>query len=211
MSILNSNKPEYIIVHHTAVSYNKNPDQFEATKRYHKSLGWGDIGYHYEINKAGKVYVGRKETTAGAHCYQESMNSKSIGIALDGNFDEELPTKEQTEALKKLLIDICARHKISKDKIYPHRKYATYKSCYGKKLSDKWASDLVDSPKYDEKLAARLDRHFLLSVDEGGIVYYVIGGKKIRVPAGMAMEKFVIQYGLVTGIKRQDLDKIESA
>lgn len=211
MGIFSTNKPECVIVHHTAVSYDKNPDQFEATKRYHISKGWGDIGYHYEINKAGKIYAGRKETTEGAHCYQNGLNTKSIGICLDGNFDIELPTKEQTEALRKLLNDVCSRWNIPADKVYPHRKFATYKSCYGKKLSDSWAADLVKKPTYDAKLAARFEGQFLLSVDENGKVYYVKGGRKIPVPAGVSMEKFVIQYGLVTGIKKVDLDKIQAA
>jgi len=202
------NKPEYIIVHHTAVSYDKNPDQFAATKRYHIGLGWGDIGYHYEISKAGKVYTGRRETTDGAHCYQQGMNSKSIGIALDGNFDSEFPTKAQTEALTKLLREVSARWKIPTSKIQPHRKYAP-KSCYGTNLSDTWAADLLKT--YDAALAARLEGKFLLSVDEGGKVYYIKNGKSIRVPAGVAMEQFVIDYGVVLGIKKADLDKIQPA
>lgn len=202
------NKPEYIIVHHTAVSYNKNPDQFAATKRYHIGLGWGDIGYHYEISKAGKVYTGRRETTDGAHCYQQGMNSKSIGVALDGNFDAELPTKEQTEALRKLLQDLTKRWKIPTNKIVPHRTFSP-KSCFGSKLSNTWAADLLKT--YDAALAARLEGRFLLSVDEGGKVYYIKNGKRIEVPAGVAMERFVIDYGVVLGIKKADLDKIQPA
>ena len=141
---MSKNKPEYIIVHHTAVSYDKNPDQFEATNNYHKSLGWGMIGYHYEIAKNGKLYKGRNENMVGAHTKEESMNYKSIGICLDGNFDVELPTEEQQDTLKDLIVDIMGRHTIPSQNIFPHRHFATYKSCYGSNLHDDWVRKLVE-------------------------------------------------------------------
>lgn len=201
------NKPEYIIIHHTGVSYTKNPNQYEATKRYHKSLGWGDIGYHYEISREGKVYKGRPEQSDGAHTI--GMNSKSIAIAMDGNFDIEVPTTPQIEALRGLLKDVAGRYKIPPEKIVPHRKFAK-KTCYGSKLADDWAGKLIET-KFDTELAKRLDKTFLLSVDDAGRLYYVHQGKKIAVPAQMPIEQFVIENGLMLGITKADLDRIENA
>ncbi len=177
------NKPECIIVHHTAVSYAKNADQYEATKRYHIGKGWGNIGYHYEISKAGKVYAGRAESEVGAHCKEKSLNYKSIGVCLDGNFDVELPTAEQVKSLKKLLMDICARYKIGYDKIYPHRLFATYKSCYGSKLSDKWASNIAKCQKVTNPNDLKeLKEEYLVRV--GKDIYSTL--KKLTTPAELA-------------------------
>lgn len=164
-----SNKPEWIIVHHTAVSYDKNPDQFEATNNYHKSLGWGMIGYHYEIAKNGKLYKGRGETMVGAHTKQQMMNYKSIGICLDGNFDIELPTKEQEEALKGLIKQLQSKYGIPDSRIVPHRYFAGYKSCYGKLLADDWAQKLIQDskPKYIFKLVKEKGNRDIYAVHNG--------------------------------------------
>jgi hypothetical protein len=130
------NKPQYIIVHHTAVSRTKNANQFDATKRYHIDKGWGDIGYNWLIEPSGETKQGRGENMDGAHCKEEGMNFNSIGICLTGNFDEELPTQEQRNALYWLINDRRTKYNIPDTNINPHRRYATYKSCWGKLLPD---------------------------------------------------------------------------
>ena len=151
------NIPKYIIVHHTAVSYDVNPDQFNATNEYHKkfemksSLGfWG--GYHYEVSKAGIIRQFRNDNEDGAHTI--GKNKESLGICLDGNFDTELPTKEQTETLRKFLVEKCKLYGIIPENIVPHRAFAA-KSCYGSKLPDDWARNLLikTSNPPNEKIA----------------------------------------------------------
>ena len=118
-----------IIIHHTAVSYKKSSNQFNAVKNYHISKGWGDIGYHYFIEKNGEIKNGRNEESVGAHCYQKEMNYKSIGICLAGHFDEENPTSEQYAALKDLIANI--EKKNGKCEIFLHNHFASYKTCPG--------------------------------------------------------------------------------
>lgn len=130
------NYPSNIIVHHTLVSREKNPNQFDAVKRYHISKGWGDIGYHYLIEPSGLICKGRDEKYAGAHCKESYMNFRSLGICLTGNFDMEEPTEEQCKSLKKLLDEKMKEYDIKEKNVVPHRHYATYKSCWGKLLPD---------------------------------------------------------------------------
>ena len=209
------NKPTQILVHHTAVSYDKNPDQFKATKAYHISKGWGDIGYHYEISKSGKVYKGRDESLPGAHTKEGLVNYTSVGICLDGDFDKELPTKEQENSLKNLLLEMMKKYKITSDKIFPHRHYAVlngkpYKSCYGSKLPDDWARKLVETtvvnkPVYDEALTKRFEGRFLLAVEDLGKLYYIFEGKKRYVsPDGF----YDFAKRFATGITNKDIQKI---
>jgi N-acetylmuramoyl-L-alanine amidase len=125
-----------ILLHHSGVSRELNNEQFDAINGYHERLGWGMIGYQYVIEPNGDIKKGRHENQRGAHCYQEDMNIKSIGICLTGNFDIEKPTIQQLESLKILLKDLMNRHSILKEKVEPHRKYATYKSCPGTLFTD---------------------------------------------------------------------------
>lgn len=114
------------------------------------SLGYF-VGYHYFIDKAGVVTQTRTDTEEGAHCKgwnNTDFDKKnfpqrlSIGICMAGNFDAFLPTPKQVESLTKLLKDKVKQYGIDPKNIVPHRKYAN-KTCYGKKLSDTWASELV--------------------------------------------------------------------
>jgi len=133
--------PKYIIVHHSAVSYDKNPDQFNATNNYHQSKGFPRstlgyyVGYQYEIAKDGTTRQARKDTEPGAHTSQQEMNYNSIGICLDGDFDNEEPTIAQIKSLDALLQSKMMEFGIPKEKVVPHRKYAP-KTCWGSKLPD---------------------------------------------------------------------------
>ncbi|MCK5117869.1 MAG: N-acetylmuramoyl-L-alanine amidase [Candidatus Aegiribacteria sp.] len=143
-------KIKYLILHHSAISYNKNPDQLKAINAYHEkrwnskgSLGYY-IGYHYVINKVGKITRTRSRSDVGIHCRAQGMNYKSLGIMCEGNFDIELPTKKQEESLTKLLKEL--RIMYSNVKIAYHRNfYNTH--CPGLKISDDWAKNLISNNK----------------------------------------------------------------
>ena len=144
------NKPEYLIIHHSGGT-DANPLQDSSNytvamcnndhKRFGmlSSLGYY-VGYHYIIEKNGKVTQCRADNEDGAHTI--GYNSKSIGIMLCGNFDATLPTAAQEEALKTLMLLLIGKHSIALENIVPHRKFAN-KTCFGKKLSDTWARDLL--------------------------------------------------------------------
>jgi hypothetical protein len=143
------NIPKVIIVHHSGgiesdPLFDTSNQTFEIIRDYHVSLGWGDIGYNWLIEKSGKICKGRDEDIDGAHTI--GMNNQSIGICLVGNFDLTLPTKEQEESLKIVYQDLITRYPNLKDQIFPHRKYST-KTCYGENLSDNWAYLLVQDKK----------------------------------------------------------------
>lgn len=159
-----TNYPNWIIIHHTGGT-DENPlastkhHTFGIVNEYHRkkwnfksSLGLY-AGYHYFIDYEGNITQARAENEEGAHTL--GMNTSSIGICLAGNFDrpKEVPSKEQKDALKKLLKEIMARHNIPAKRIVPHRHFSS-KTCYGKNLKDDWASrmvDLAEFQNYQEK------------------------------------------------------------
>jgi N-acetyl-anhydromuramyl-L-alanine amidase AmpD len=88
-------------------------------KAYHLEVsGFSDIGYHYVIAPDGVVYEGRPLERMGAHAGATSEGSRgdrqadpdwgSVGIVLDGYFGEELPPKDQRDALAALLVHLRA-------------------------------------------------------------------------------------------------------
>jgi hypothetical protein len=130
-------KPEYIIVHHTAVSREKNAHQLNATNNSHRDRGFPRsstgfwIGYHYLIEPNGALYHPREDSEVGAHCKEESMNYKSLGVSLTGDFDNEMPTDKQLSTLATLLTALRIKYHISRSHVKFHRDYASYKSCPG--------------------------------------------------------------------------------
>lgn len=99
------NKPEKIIIHCSATPEGRDVHA-EDIRRWHKSRGWYDIGYHYVIEIDGTIRAGRKEDVIGAHC--RGQNDKSIGICYVGGCCEEMEPKDtlnelQEESLKNLI------------------------------------------------------------------------------------------------------------
>lgn len=125
---------EYIILHHSLVSREKNFAQFKAIDGFHKRKGWGKIGYHYLIEPNGEVKKGREHHEVGAHCREKLMNYRSIGICLAGNFDIEEPTNKQKASLLKLLNELQDTYGIPDHKVCLHRQFAPYKSCMGSRI-----------------------------------------------------------------------------
>ena len=96
---LRSKVLEYIVIHHTASTAKETVEQIH---NFHiNNNGWAGIGYHFYIRKDGRIYKGRDEKYAGAHC--ENYNSVSLGICLEGNFEIEKPTEKQIQSVTDLV------------------------------------------------------------------------------------------------------------
>ncbi len=136
------------MIHHTAVSYTKNSDQFKATNLYHQkkwgsksSLGYYN-GYHYEIAANGRIRQARQDGEPAVACYQQKMNDgRCLHICLDGNFDSEKPKPRQIYALRDLLKGLVKKYSILKDNIVFHRDFAK-KSCPGTNLDHNFIASL---------------------------------------------------------------------
>ncbi len=92
-SVLNT-----IVVHHSAYP-NAGPKEIQAL--HMDKRGFADAAYHYIITADGTIYEGREINIRGAHV--QGFNTGSVGIALLGNFNDEQPTKFQTDSLLKLV------------------------------------------------------------------------------------------------------------
>ena len=92
-----------IILHHAAGN-----GTAESIHKYHMSLGWKGIAYHYYVRKDGTIYRGRPEDTVGGHT--SGYNSRSIGICAEGNFETDIMSDAQRDAIRALVLDIRTRH-----------------------------------------------------------------------------------------------------
>lgn len=116
-----SREVKLLVIHHTGE--NEHPEREEeltgaehvrAIYRWHTvHNAWGDIGYHYLIDKEGTIYEGRAggNGIVGAHTY--CANTGTLGIALLGNFAREHPTEAQLQSLRWLLSDVSEEYGIN--------------------------------------------------------------------------------------------------
>lgn len=122
--------PKKIIIHHT-----HNPElTVETTHKMHQErFKWAGIGYNYLIEKNSEIFEARG-MYIGAHA--KGHNPEAIGIAIVGNFDENLPSKDQEESLIKLCIYFMIKYDIEANKVIGHKELdGVTKSCPGEKFN----------------------------------------------------------------------------
>lgn len=126
-------------------------DKVGEIDHWHKQLGWNGFGYHWLIDRDGKIAKGRDEQTHGAHV--RGHNDNSIGVVLVGGFGSEADdlfedhyTEEQRGALIALLREISDRHDI--EAICGHNEVAA-KACPGFNVSE----FLSENPIEGEEIA----------------------------------------------------------
>lgn len=86
------NEPKELVFHHAAAE-NLSPEEVHAI---HVDRGWSGIGYHFYIRSDGSIYKGRDANKIGSHVYGHNKNT--LGICLEGNFEEKGVSDKQLEA-----------------------------------------------------------------------------------------------------------------
>jgi hypothetical protein len=80
---------------------------------------YGDIGYHFLIDAAGRVFRGRGLEYQGAHAGGVN-NVRNIGVCLLGNFEHTSPSAPAMAALAGLLTDLRREHRIPRARVVGH-------------------------------------------------------------------------------------------
>jgi hypothetical protein len=93
--------------------------RLEAIRRGHRSRGWGDIGYHYAIDRAGNVWEGRPLVYQGAHV--KNHNEYNIGVVALGNFDLQEPSEAQVAALRRHVRALMGHYRVGVPQLFTHQ------------------------------------------------------------------------------------------
>ena len=132
-----------LTIHHSAMYLRDSSTaaaaaQISAIQREHmQKNGWGDIGYHYVIDTAGRVWEGRSLGWQGAHAGDHERNRGNVGICLLGNFihsaDGQEPSGPQVAALRGLVDSLRRQHSIRPEAVLTHRELRST-ACPGERL-----------------------------------------------------------------------------
>lgn len=83
---------------------------------------WADIGYHYVIDPAGRVFEARSSQYQGAHV--EDQNENNLGIMVLGNYNRQRPTGASMDAMERMLGAQMRRYNVSVGRVRTHRELA---------------------------------------------------------------------------------------
>ena len=126
-----------ITIHHEGSSpfYSTNQGdvarRLESIRAGHVSKGWADIGYHYVIDPAGRVWQGRPTSLQGAHVKDE--NPGNLGVMVLGNFESQRATPAQLATLDQFVASQMRQYGVSVRNVYTHRELRPT-ACPGRSL-----------------------------------------------------------------------------
>lgn len=86
---------------------------------HNQRMNAGDIGYHFIIDRQGRIWQGRDLQFQGAHV--KAHNPHNIGIMCLGNFELQKPTAAQVETLTRLCSALMQGYKITPNNVFAHR------------------------------------------------------------------------------------------
>ena len=106
--------------------------RLEMIRRSHVGYRhWGDIGYHFIVDRAGRAWEARPLMLQGAHV--RDHNEHNIGVMVLGNFDRQRPSSQQLQGVDQLVSRLMREHHIHLERIYTHRELGPT-SCPGDHL-----------------------------------------------------------------------------
>lgn len=95
-------------------------DRIENIRQIHtRDRGWADIGYHYIIDRAGRVIEGRPIKFQGAHVSQN--NPHNLGILVLGNFEKQKPSNAQVQSLGRFTKLMMRTHGVAGNAVHTHQ------------------------------------------------------------------------------------------
>lgn len=114
-----------LTVHHSAAAGHGHArvgevlQELDGVLTSHRNRNYGDIGYHFVIDGAGRVWEGRSLQYEGAHVSGE--NEANIGVMLLGNFETGTASGAQLGTMHALIVALCRHFGFGPRRVYGHR------------------------------------------------------------------------------------------
>jgi hypothetical protein len=103
----------------------------ERIRLAHRDRNFGDIGYHFVIDPAGRIWAGRPLNWQGAHV--KDQNPGNLGICFMGNYEIQQPNHAQLVAAERFVGQAMRHYNIRVRSVYTHRELAPT-ACPGRYL-----------------------------------------------------------------------------
>jgi|GEM_PF-606629 len=154
----------WITVHHGGTRYEGKPPAPTAIKNLQgwgmREKSWGDVPYHFEMDRDGKIYACRDLSFAGDT--NTSYNPRHHALpSVMGNYEEQALTLPQENALIDLCAWLCSTYRIPPERIRSHRDWVDT-LCPGANLYP-----LIATGELSRQVAERLDKANLLEPEAG--------------------------------------------
>ena len=111
--------------------------RLQNIQKYHMSRNWADVGYHYIIDRAGRIWEGRSVHYQGAHV--KDHNEHNVGLMVLGNFDLQSPSDAQLITLQNFVKALRNKYNVPLARVRTHQELMPT-ACPGKNLQPKIAS-----------------------------------------------------------------------
>lgn len=130
---------KYITIHHAGSSkvFTKKLEssaaaRLETIRKAHLQRGqWGDIGYHFAIDPAGRLWEGRSLRWQGAHV--KASNEGNIGVVVLGNYDRQPLNRAQSSRIESTIRFLMKKYNVPVSRVKTHKEWAVT-DCPGKSL-----------------------------------------------------------------------------
>jgi hypothetical protein len=144
-----------ITVHHSAEgtsdpkggSFEDSAETLRLIQKFHMDdpgHRWGDIGYHFLVDGAGRIFEGRELRWQGAHAggVDGANNFQNIGVCLLGDLERRPPTPAALKSLQVLLDHLRETYSVPRARVYPHSWFKDTR-CPGPALTA-WLKEYAD-------------------------------------------------------------------
>ncbi len=130
----------YITLHHdgmtafTSTSKSSAASRLETIRKSHLRRDggrWGDIGYHFAIDPAGRLWQARPLTWQGAHV--RAKNEGNIGVVVLGNYEKQSVNSAQLRSVTTTLHSLMSKYKVPVSRVRTHQEWAAT-ACPGRSL-----------------------------------------------------------------------------
>ncbi|MEI8196661.1 MAG: peptidoglycan recognition family protein, partial [Phycisphaerae bacterium] len=96
-------------------SFGGTAQHLEWVREYHVGRRFQDIGYHFAIDRGGRIWQLRSLKYQGQHVRYN--NEHNIGVVVLGNFDIQQPTAAQKERIKSFSVILRKQYNLPRNRV----------------------------------------------------------------------------------------------